>query len=360
MVLTQQISCEEQQITNILVSIICLYGNDGLPMDRVEAEFQNYCGFPIPWRNFGAKSLRAWITTLPHIYIVTDRYNNEILIEHSPKSMHIKDLILKQKQAHYKPQNCFKKNYYANGNNEYEPQQYQMKHRLECQNLPEGSYIHTSINNVALNDAGRYEKFEELEAMLPLFYKHQALGDDFFLDIADSKLGYYVPDKGPKECGLCVAGQTISGLTERVKLAKNLAPRVVVMIGFQDLINGQNISTMITDLRQLVVELKKKNTRITLITLVPSPKLPKIRRLEIRMDIFNRAIIDYATDPVLKCNIIDMSTIFIKETEKFKKDFERFKKLTKSDSYKVFSDYGRKVFLNALKSCLKEQIEYGH
>lgn len=77
---------------------------------------------------------------------------------------------------------------------------------------------------------------------------------------------------------------------------------------------------MITDLRQLIMELKKKNTRITLITLIPSPKLPKVRRFEIRMDIFNRAIIDYASDPILKCNIIDMNTIFIKETEKFKKD----------------------------------------
>lgn len=32
--------------------------------------------------------------------------------------------------------------------------------------------------------------------MLPLFYNHQALGDDFLLDIADTKFGYYVPDQG--------------------------------------------------------------------------------------------------------------------------------------------------------------------
>lgn len=42
---------------------------------------------------------------------------------------------------------------------------------------------------------------------------------------------------GPKQTGLCAVGQTISGLTQKVRKAVNLAPRVVVMIGFQDLID---------------------------------------------------------------------------------------------------------------------------
>lgn len=71
--------------------------------------------------------------------------------------------------------------------------------------------------------------------MLPIFYKHQALGDDFFVDIADTKMGYYVP-QSRKECGLCAAGQTIASLTEKVQKAPFLAPRVVIMIGYQDLI----------------------------------------------------------------------------------------------------------------------------
>jgi len=360
--LEAQVSEEEQQIANILISIICLYGNDGLPLEAVEREFESYCGFSIPWQEFKATSLRSWLITLPNIYIVLDRFRNEVLIEQSPKSMHIKELILKQKNSHARPNMGIKRKadpIDVQSRNGYS-QPYKMKKRLECQNLPEGSFIHTSINNVSSNDSCRYERFEELESMLPLFYKHQALGDDFFLDIADTKLGYYVPERGPKQCGLCSSGQTISGLTEKVRMAVNLAPRVVVMIGFQDIIDGQSISKMITDLRQLVIELRKKNTRVTLITLIPSPKLPRMQRFETRMDIFNRAILDYASDPMLRCNVIDMNTIFMKESEKFRRDFDRFRKVTKNDSYKVFSDYGRKIFLSALKSCLKEQIEYGH
>lgn len=94
---------------------------------------------------------------------------------------------------------------------------------------------------------------------------------------------------------------------------------------------------MIYDLRQLIIELKKKNTRVTLITLISSPKLPKLKRLLIRMDIFNKAILDYAcgnniffhkifsllnpfSDDELKCNVIDMHTIFLNEEENFRRD----------------------------------------
>ncbi|KAH1030041.1 uncharacterized protein LOC125505095 [Dendroctonus ponderosae] len=358
-ILEEHISSEEQQIVKLLISIICLYGSDGLPMENVESEFIACCGFPIPWKQFGAYSLRSWLITLPYIYIIENHLQEEVLMEYSPKSVHIKDLIVKQKRNSSNKTNCNGNKRKADkGNDDYQ-QPYKMKKRLECENLPEGSFIHTCVKYEPQGEPSKNEKFEQLETMLPLFYRHQALGDDFFVDIADTKLGYYVPEKGPKRTGLCAVGQTISQLTDNVSRAQHLAPRVVVMIGFQDLIDGSSISSMITDLRQLVIELKKKNTRITLMTLIPSPKMPNVPRFQTRLEIFNRAVLDYASDSLLPCNVIDMSTIFLKETEKFKRDFDRFKKVAKNDPYKVFSDYGRKIFLNALKSCLKEQLEYG-
>ncbi|KAJ8970008.1 hypothetical protein NQ314_001437 [Rhamnusium bicolor] len=345
------LDAEEKNITKILISIICLYGNDGLPLENLNDEFQTYCGFAIPYKKFGAESLRSWILTLPDIYLVLDNQNKEVLIQQSQKSTHIKQLILKQKSKY----TCKRKSYDCY-NKKYEKRQ----KKFDLDDLPEGSFLHTSINNRCINDSERFDKFHQLECMLPLLYKHQALGDDFFLDIADTKLGYYVPAMGPKECGLCTEGQTISGLTAKVKKAVHLAPRVVVMIGFQDLLWGQNVNNMIYDLRQLIIELKKKNTRVTLITLIPSPKLPKLKRLDTRMDIFNKAILDYACENELKCNVIDMNTIFLLEAESFRRDFDRFSKVAKNDPYKVFSDYGRKTFLSAIKSCLKKQIEAGH
>lgn len=72
--------------------------------------------------------------------------------------------------------------------------------------------------------------------MLPLFYNHQALGDDFLLDIADTKFGYYVPPNGPFQCGLCACNQTINELIDNVHNARYLAPKAVVMIGIVDIL----------------------------------------------------------------------------------------------------------------------------
>ncbi|KAJ8968512.1 hypothetical protein NQ317_016160 [Molorchus minor] len=350
------LSNEEKEITKILISIACLYGNDGLPLQKVNEEFRNYCGYDIPYQRFGAGSLRSWILTLPDIYLVHDYQNNEVLIQQSKKSTHIKELILKQKSnSRYRG-----KRKYNDGNYSQHRESKRQKNS-ERNNLPEGSFIHNSINNTFINGSDRFAKFNELESMLPLLYnKHQALGDDFFVDIADTKLGYYVSENGTKECGLCAVEQTIADLTQKVKSAIHLAPRVIVMIGFQDLLWGRSVNNMIYDLRQLVTELKKRNTRVTLVTLIPSPKLPRKRIFEMRMEIFNKAILDYACDDDLKCNVIDMYAIFTKEAEYFRRDLDRFVRVARKDPYKVFSDYGRKIFLGSLKSILKEQIEAGH
>lgn len=81
---------------------------------------------------------------------------------------------------------------------------------------------------------------------------------------------------------------------ERVKNAEIIAPRVVVLIGIHDLISGQNVNNMIYDLRQLIFELKKKKTRITLVTIPPSPKIPFSQKLNSRLNVYNQAIMDYA------------------------------------------------------------------
>ncbi|CAH1970016.1 unnamed protein product [Acanthoscelides obtectus] len=163
-----------------------------------------------------------------------------------------------------------------------------------------------------------------------------------------------------KQCGLCVSGQTIAQLLERVKNAEILAPRLIVMIGFQDLIMGNNVNNMIYDLKQLVTELKHKNARVTLVTIPPSPKLPNSKKLHERLRIYNQAIMDYSCSCDLQCNVIDMNRIFHQQQATFRRDFDRLLKVTKNDQYKVFSDYGRKIFLTTLKTCLKEQLEAGH
>lgn len=167
----EQISREEEEVLKLLISVICLYGKEGLPFKQVEEEFLNMCGFPIPWKYFGAADLRSWILTLPCIYLLKNRYNEDMLHEYSPKSEHIQELITKQKRSHGRyicpredalkrkssVQDIWEDDGAFCANN--------FKKRLEeCENqvLHEDSFIHTSVNSVASIDCERYEKFEQL------------------------------------------------------------------------------------------------------------------------------------------------------------------------------------------------------
>lgn len=340
----------------VITSCITSYGTAGIPLNMFEEEFESLCGYSIPYRKYGWKNLKAFLQTLPNIYIIKDQYNNDIVIEQSKKTLHIKNLMLNQKTSYGKRKEHSSNYEYKNKKPKYKNNYNETK---QLNNLPEGVSIHSSINNISFNKCERYEEFDKLETMLPVLYKHQALGDDFFVDLADKKLACYISES--LACGLCEVGQTISQLTEKIKKTSILAPRVVVMIGMNDLLQGRNINNMILDLSELVKELKKKNTRITLLTLIPSPKLKQSKKIQLRMEIFNKVILEYGQhDPDWQCNIIDMEKIFQKELQSFKRDFDRLEKVAQNDIYKVFSDYGRKIFLNALRVCLREHIRQGH
>ncbi|CAG9855357.1 unnamed protein product [Phyllotreta striolata] len=342
---------DETQLMKIILGIINVCGPMGLKLRDLESEFRVFCGFDLPYRELGYDDLKSWVLTLPNIYLLKDDNNEETLFQYSEKSNHVRQLIFKQKSFQDKkiynsrPQN---RNY--GWRNERNLEKKYSKHN--------SSHIHQSINTVSINDTDRFHEFNKLESMLPLFYKHQGLGDDFLLDIADTKFGYYVPEE---ECGLCSSNLTISELTEKVRNTQYLAPRVVVMIGLTDLLMHKNVNDMIVDLQELVKELKDRNTRITLVTLIPTPKMMNLSsRYFTRMKIFNDAIKDYSYSVKLKCNIIDMYSIFREEESKFNRNQDRLTKITKTDKYKVFSDYGRKIFISNLKSCLVEQLMAGH
>lgn len=48
----------------------------------------------------------------------------------------------------------------------------------------------------------------------------------------------------PKKCGLCEVGQTIAELTEKIENVQQIAPRVVLMIGMNDLLKVKNCIPM--------------------------------------------------------------------------------------------------------------------
>lgn len=141
----------EKEITSIIASCILSYGEDGIPLSEIQEEFEALCGYPIPYREFGYDNLSTFLITLPNIYIIKDRFRNDIVIEHSPKLNHIKQLITNQKKS-------IKRKYiqepsYFNSNKRY-------KNNSFNKTLPKGASIHSSIKNY--NDSARFEEFSKL------------------------------------------------------------------------------------------------------------------------------------------------------------------------------------------------------
>lgn len=136
---------EQENIKKILISIIMVYGESGLPLDKVQQEFIKNCGYRIPYKKFGADTLKSWLITLPDIYLVMDNHR-EVLIQQSSKSFHIKQLISKQKSKTI-----------SNRRNEYSYLQNNAKKSLQ-----KDCFIDSSINCQTVNDCARLDLFSKL------------------------------------------------------------------------------------------------------------------------------------------------------------------------------------------------------
>lgn len=95
------------------------------------------------------------------------------------------------------------------------------------------------------------------------------------------------------ECGLCSCGQTINELFEKVNKAQYMAPRVVVMIGMQDILDGRDLIDVFCDYRRLIDALRSRHVNVTLVTLVRPIRVHYTHRLDKRIRTFNRAVLKF-------------------------------------------------------------------
>lgn len=153
---------EEAKTVKIILAIINVYGSKGLKLKNLEQEFKNYCGFPLPYKQFGNNNLRSWLLTLPDIYLVNDENDEETLFQHSEKSYHIRQLIYKQKSNQEKTsQGTRYGNFPNNKRNNFK--NYKNGKSLYKQHINNNiSHIHQSINTVAINETDRFREFNKL------------------------------------------------------------------------------------------------------------------------------------------------------------------------------------------------------
>ncbi|KAG8226836.1 hypothetical protein J437_LFUL007086 [Ladona fulva] len=110
----------------------------------------------------------------------------------------------------------------------------------------------------------------------PFLCTYQLLGDSLLVRFADQILNSKaVIGENGKYCnGLCVSGQTIDGLIEKVlNCSLPLEPKVIVLIGTNDFLKGSTFNEVRSCMLRLLDVLKTKVSEILLLTVPPIPRL---------------------------------------------------------------------------------------
>ncbi|KAL0267170.1 UNVERIFIED_CONTAM: hypothetical protein PYX00_009518 [Menopon gallinae] len=109
----------------------------------------------------------------------------------------------------------------------------------------------------------------------PMFGEYQLLGDSLLMHFSGKILHHhYTVKNGIRSVGYCVSGQRIDQLRHRVKLRTYpLSSKMMVLIGTNDVLRGENINTMTKHFTTLMNLLRKSADKILILTLPPIPKL---------------------------------------------------------------------------------------
>lgn len=75
---------------------------NGIPLEKLDAEFAHFYGSSIPYANFGFSNLKSYLYSLPDIYI-----EGKNVIFCSEKSRHITKLVHSAKYEHSQNKNLF-------------------------------------------------------------------------------------------------------------------------------------------------------------------------------------------------------------------------------------------------------------
>lgn len=157
----------------ILLLQICLSGNGtlGIPLNEINEHFENLFGYQIPYVEYGSSNLRSFLESLPQFYIIEDDDGTVRVIYHNPKEQGNKSCLMGKHEE-----------FESKANDDW----------LVTKTVDEEEFAKLVRKRCHFYCGISVDMFFLQKAMLPLFFNHQALGDDFFVDLAETKFRYYV------------------------------------------------------------------------------------------------------------------------------------------------------------------------
>uniref|UniRef100_A0A1B6BZT7 OSK domain-containing protein n=1 Tax=Clastoptera arizonana TaxID=38151 RepID=A0A1B6BZT7_9HEMI len=148
-------------------------------------------------------------------------------------------------------------------------------------------------------DSRKKRKYTEIKYNLeeshfdPNFIGYQLVGDSQFCRFGQQILNLerVATPNGKGRIGICVSGQTILDLHNRVKEGYYpISKKIILMIGTNDLLRNQDGMTMCHHLSDLVYTLKQRTENIVLFTLPPIPKIESDLSHWDRLEMYNNHI----------------------------------------------------------------------
>lgn len=171
-----------------------------------------------------------------------------------------------------------------------------------------------------------------------LFYNHELIGDDFFLNIAHldfrNNIEYIQTGSGYKgefdvdkqntqiqklivfvgrpikKCGHCISGQTIKDVTKMLKAKVKVSNCVILNIGSVDLLHGRDFIEMTEDFIHLYAQFEKRGIKPVITTVAPLANMCFSKEIQQRLQQFNLFLINNFE------NVLDITCCFLTNTQR--------------------------------------------
>lgn len=187
---------------------------------------------------------------------------------------------------------------------------------------------HTRVGARATHKRIPHTAISSTSRGFPLFQTYQLIGDSLLMRFAFQILHYRVQNEyfyssqPVRHIGLCVSGQTVAELYQRLRRTKYIHTNVILLVGTNNALRKQSVKQTSRNFRKVIRELRAKGAiRLKICKLPPIPKYDNFKPVKQWVSTFNQNLNYYKrfTD----CKVIDTFTLFHAHCER-NSFFERY------------------------------------
>lgn len=263
------------EIVKNVRGVLITRAKSGASMQEIIGDYRELVG-----ENLQYFTLKAILDTTPGFSYTMDR-GEPIYRFESRQSKHISEMVKKQKIAKKSSYGCKRKMNNSYGRN------------AKMARGNNNNYHSYDTNNYHSYDTNNFRNSGYL-------CNYQLFGDDFFLTLAGYELGSRVETAHRiHHSGLCISGQTIHDVYNRVMKMDHINPNIILNIGSVDILHGHNLFNIVSDFRMLMWAFQSRGIKPILTTLPPIGNMAHTHDYRFTVIKFNEFLMSQNIFPVI-------------------------------------------------------------